>query len=201
MVLTARVPIICSRWAIVGFFPFVGTLQTNGGANLVSTKMVDQLQAINLLVDEVGNVDDCEYLSESLYAWGAGVTAGNKAKEEDDEFYPYLLYLGLEPKRCPVGNSTEEGLSTSILCSSLLAIENLTQTQETYVNALCVVWTDAHRNITDDELASRANIRTGAIQDVSVSTVANLTNENGVVRPANYTTEAKYNQTISIQTA
>lgn len=163
--------------------------------------MVDQLQAINLLVNEVDNIDDCEYLTESVYAWGAGVTAGNKAKKEDDEFYPYLLYLWLEPKRCPVGNTTEDELITSFFCSSLLAIENLTQTQETYVNALCIVWTDANRSITDDELASRANIRTGAIQDVSISTVANLTNENGVVRPANYTTEAKYNQTISIQTA
>jgi hypothetical protein len=163
--------------------------------------MVDQLQAINLLVDEVGNLDDCEYLAESVYAWGAGVTAGNKAKEEDDEFVPYLLYLWLEPKRCPVGNSTEDELVTSFFCTTLLAIENLTQTQETLVNALCIVWTDANRNITDGELASRANIRTGAIQDVFVSTVANLTDENGVVRPANYVAEAKYNQTITIQTA
>lgn len=186
----------------MGFFPLVGTIRTNGGANLVATKMVDQLQAISLTVQEVGNVDDCNYLTESVYAWGSGVTAGNKANERDDETTPYLLYLWMEPRRCPFGNGTNETLETSLFCSLLLGIDNLTQSEMNIVDSICVVWTDAVRSITDDELASRAKIRSGAIQDVFVKTKANLTLEDGTVQNnVTYATEAKYNQTITVRTA
>jgi len=187
----------------MGLLPLVATLKMGGGANLVSTKMVGQLQAINQIVTDVGNPDDCEFLSESIYAWGTGVTAGNKANREDDEHTPYLLYLWVEPRRCPL-NSTFDELATSLLCNYAResSPENISQTETNQVNALCVVWGNARRGITEEDLALRSRIRTGAIQAVFVSTLANLTLEDGVtVVETKYAVEAKYNQTITIQTA
>lgn len=183
----------------MGFFPLVLTITTNGGANLVSTNMVDQLQAISLIVTDVGNTDDCEYLSESIFAWGAGVTSGHNA----DDHSPYLLYLWIEPRRCPA-KLTDDELATNALCYAARGLDpgELTQTEQNFVNALCVTWGDAQRNISNEELASRADIRTGAIQAVSVSTIANLTLEDGVtVEETIYAVEAKYNQSITIYTA
>lgn len=186
----------------MGFFPLIRVIAYNGGANIVSITMVDQLQAINLLVTEVNNTDECEYLTESVYAWGAGITAGNKAK--DDNASPYLLYLYLEPRRCPAGSTLNETLITSIWCSILLDLDyndGLTQQDENLINAACAVWTNATREISDAELAERGNIRIGAIQDVNVSDVAPLTLQNGTVIEEIYRTAAKYNHTVTISTA
>ena len=176
---------------------------TNGGANLISTNMVKQLQAINLLVTDVDNPNDCEYLAESIYAWGTGVTAGN-AQKRKQQYSPYLLYLWIEPRRCPLDPADAGELATSSLCYYLRGLDPalFSDDERNIVNAVCVTWGDAQRDITDEDLAQRANIRAGAIQVVSASTIANLTLEDRVtVVQTTYAAEAKFNQTITIQTA
>lgn len=64
--------LVIHRWLIVGVIPLVTVIDTNGKANLISTNMVGQLQAINQIVTDVGDPAGCEYLSESIYAWGTG---------------------------------------------------------------------------------------------------------------------------------
>lgn len=185
----------------MGLLPLI---HVGGSINLTTTNMVSQLQAINQIVTNVGNKNDCQYLGDSVYAWGTGVTAGNKADDAHDAHTPYLLYLWLGPTgRCPL-DSEEGELFTSILCDYFKELDpgNLTQTDTNQVTVLCTVWGDSRRNITDDELATRAEIRTGAIQVVSASNVANLTLADGVtVVNATYLVEAKFNQTITVQTA
>lgn len=135
--------------------------------------------------------------------------AGNRANLDKDEYTPYLLYLWLEPRRCPFnltsGNLTNtEEAETSLFCNILLNLDFdlLTEDEETIINSVCVVWGNGQQNSTNEELSSKAAIRSGAIQQVSLSTLGNLTLADGVtVEETIYSVDARYNQTTTIRTA
>lgn len=192
----------------MGCLPLVTVIFENGNANLISINMVNQLQAINQIVTEVGDPNGCEYLTESIYAWATGIVAGNHANLDKNEYTPYVLYLWLEPRRCPFrladGNLTEEDETvTSALCSvfSSLDPDLLTEQESNIIKTVCSVWGAGGKNVTDEELASKADIRIGAIQDVAFSSLGNLTLVNGTVNETIYSVDAKFNISTSVGTA
>jgi class 3 adenylate cyclase len=195
-------------WAIMGCLPLFTVINVNGNANLISVNMVNQLQAINQIVTEVGNPDGCDFLTTSIYAWATGIVAGNHANLDNNEYTPYVLYLWMEPRRCPFslvnGNLTEsDETATSVLCSLFESIDPdlLTEQEANIIKTVCTVWGNGEQNATSEELASKAGIRVGAIQDVYFSTLGNLTLEDGTVNETIYSVAAKFNQTTTVGTA
>ena len=134
--------------------------------------------------------------------------AGNHANLDSNEYTPYVLYLWTEPRRCPFrladGNLTESDETvTSVLCSLLTSIDPdlVTEQDANIIKTVCSVWGDGEQDATNQELASKAGIRPGAIQDVYFSTLGNLTLEDGTVNETIYSVSAKFNQTTTVSTA
>jgi hypothetical protein len=61
----------------MGLLPLLNVIQQNGGANVVSTNMVAQLQANNLQFTRVDE-EECQFYLESLFAWMTGTVTGNQ---------------------------------------------------------------------------------------------------------------------------
>jgi hypothetical protein len=71
----------------MGLLPLVIVLEQNGGANVVSTNMVAQLQANNLNFTQV-DPEGCQFYFESLMAWITGIATGSQVNS------PYVSELG-----------------------------------------------------------------------------------------------------------
>lgn len=114
------------------------------------------------------------------------------------------MYLWIEPWRCenPENSVVNESV-TSALCSDWQSLDpdNLTEDDEKTIEYFCQVWGNATTNTTNEELASRAGIRMGAIQVISDSMLGNFTLEDGVTQiETNFTVVAKFDQTGTVVT-
>ena len=115
------------------------------------------------------------------------------------------MYLWIEPWRCEnLENSVVNESVTSALCSywqSLDNLYNLTEDAEKTIEYFCQVWGNTTTNTTNEELASRAGIRMGAIQVISDSMPGNFTLEDGVTQiETNFMVVAKFDQTGTVVT-
>lgn len=183
------------RWAIVGGLPLIGTIATNGGANVVAPNMVSQLQANNLQFRSFQDNDECEFFSQTLQAWVSGVTAGGQASADGSSGNPYLMYLWIGPERCMDQFPDPNATITSFACDNLNnRSADFNPEEQSSVKNVCRVWGDTYRNTTNEELASRAGIRVGEIEDVSTSVLGNLMLPNGTRVITNYTVIAKFDQ-------
>eukprot|EP00547_Thalassionema_nitzschioides_P007024 CAMPEP_0194206706 /NCGR_PEP_ID=MMETSP0156-20130528/5658_1 /TAXON_ID=33649 /ORGANISM="Thalassionema nitzschioides, Strain L26-B" /LENGTH=1220 /DNA_ID=CAMNT_0038933299 /DNA_START=87 /DNA_END=3746 /DNA_ORIENTATION=- len=138
--------------AIVGIFPIIGTLNTNGGTNQVTWQMVKQLQTINEDFHDQKMFDDysCEFYVQSVRSWVVGVTYGSTQGILNSDG-PILLDLQINPLPC---NKTS---ITTWMC-------NHTNNDFRLSDELCAFWLNSSMSISD--LANRANIRTGDIEEI-----------------------------------
>lgn len=183
------------RWAIVGGLPLIFTIMINGGANVVAPNMVSLLQANNVLLRSSQDDDGCEFFSQTVQAWVAGITAGGQASADGPSDNPYLMYLWIGPDRCLNQFPDPNATITSVFCDKLNNMSADFNPEElSRVDSFCRVWGDTYRNTTNEELASRAGIRVGDIEDESMSVLGNLTLPNGTQVITNYTVIAKFDQ-------
>ena len=192
----------------MGLFPLLDTLKENGGTNVVTTNMVALLQANNLDANTVGDPDMCEFFSSTVRAWLSGITAGTASSLTSDDPELYLMFLWIEPEeRCGLGASLiyPDGLVTLSACEDFilnLDLNGMSQDEKERLLQRCAVWGNATKDITYDELASRADIRPGAIQRQSLFTVANLTLQDGVTQvETTYAVRALFNQSTTVHAA
>lgn len=112
------------------------------------------------------------------------------------------MYLWIEPWRCINSSLLEDPNEsvTSALCGYFRS--RSTEDTENIIENICQVWGNTTSNTTNEELASRAGIRMGAIQVISESMPGNITLGDGVTqRGTNFTVVAKFNEAGTVTTA
>lgn len=115
------------------------------------------------------------------------------------------MYLWIEPSRCinsSVSVDPNESV-TSALCGYYRSLNpiGLTEDAENSIDNICQVWGNTTINTTNEELASRAGIRVGAIQVLSESMPGNITLEDGVTQiETNFSVVAKFNEAGTVTT-
>lgn len=77
----------------MGLLPLLRVLQENGGANVVSTNMVAQLQANNLQFRQV-DAEGCQFYSETLFTWITGTVTGSQVNGYRTQTSPYVSEFG-----------------------------------------------------------------------------------------------------------
>jgi hypothetical protein len=73
----------------MGLLPLVAVLEQNGGANVVSTNSVAQLQANNLQFTQ-GDTESCQFYSDTLFTWIRGTVPGSQVYGYRREPSPYV---------------------------------------------------------------------------------------------------------------
>lgn len=195
--------------AIVGILPIILTLANNGGANIVSSEMVQQLQATNMLAVD-NEIDTCEFLQDSVYSWMAS-SVGSRTIDSTSDVY--VLSLQVLPVRCDWQRNNSFITTTACEDKNLEACEP-TPTDDIAVfrgwedwdcnhptvNYACQVWGNTDNTTTTDELADRANIRPGVILTYSDSKNWFLTVD-GDRTWTEFSVTAVYNEDRSVQNA
>ena len=188
--------------AIVGLLPIIFILGSNGDANLVATKMAEQLQATNIIANS-DNTTACTFLQDSVKTWLKIPPDPwrDVGKRED----VYILALRLLPSRCDFQES--DGLVTSLMCESICpskaendknesSPENSCSDKET--NQICQkFWNDTSANTSSKELARIAHVHLGSVW------LVNRTEQAALLKGGNLTNEifsvnVYYNQNRSI---
>lgn len=172
--------------AIVGLLPVFSTIQVNGGTNTLASSMTKQLQATNLITPG-SDASTCTFLEKSVLSWLAG-TSGMKGTMGKRQTQTYVMYLQLLPVRCPFQG--EDGVATSYFCSEEFR-SNASMTKNERLDDLCQVWGRTSENTTITELADLANIRTGAIETYSESSINDASG-------ATFSVTAIFNESSSI---
>lgn len=164
---------------------------------MVANQMVDQMQALNLMLNNGTGIDECKFFFDTVYSWIVGVSAGSKPAALANSSI-FVLFLSIDPIRCTEVVPGYEGVPTATFCS-LYDSNVYSPSPEAIqkINELCDVWRGTSVNTTVEELAERAGIRSGAIHVVVNQTIGTWNSE---VETA-FTITAKYNQTYSIQPA
>lgn len=73
----------------MGLLPLVSVLEQNGGANVVTTNSVDQLQANNLQFTQVNN-ESCQFYIESLSTWITSTVRGSQVNDYKRHPSPFV---------------------------------------------------------------------------------------------------------------
>ena len=85
--------------AIVGILPALASFSAKTTINLIATEMTEQLQATNLLVRDNSNAS-CQFLSESIASWVAGLTPSEGRDIISADTDVFLLSLDVTPSYC-----------------------------------------------------------------------------------------------------
>lgn len=194
-------------WVIMGIFPLIGCINSNGGSNPVATDMVGQLQATNLAFTNASDPAECQFLQDSVISWILGVTAGAQVRWGPEVAGAFVLSVQISPSRCGfTGNTTMgctyNGLITSDLCCALEQ-GTLSANDQERAEDLCAVWANTTVNTTDEELAKRAGVRVGSIDTIQTAPErGNLTLENGTtIESEEFFVVAKFNESSAVRPA
>ena len=182
--------------AIVGLFPLLTTIQTNGGTNRVGEEMAKQLQMTTDTFQNASSPEECAFVHDSLVSWVLGITPGTKlearqSSNNDDGVFVLMARVD-QPTGCLSFLQDYNGVLTSYVCEAY-ADDLATKDNDRGVDRLrdrCNVWLNTTDLTTNEELAESAGIRTGAIETQPFL----VANQNSMF-------VVKFNQTESIRPA
>jgi hypothetical protein len=197
-------------WFIVGVFPCLLSVIIKD-INKVASSMVAQLEELNVLLTNATDINECEFLWNSIAAWLIGVTSGNKAGFGSDGLDDvFVVYLEISPARCGFS-----GVVTRDICESIFGSvddqeegatdgdNNITEDALKLVQDLCSVWTPTYLGMPDQELADLVGTRVGSIYTIGPNPIlGNLTTLNTTDgTDVEFSVVAKFNQSLVIRPA
>jgi len=142
----------------------VPLLQTMVAQNIASYKMVDLLEAHNL-VAPTNSTDDCAYLESAVNSWLQMAAAEQPASSLQKADHPYVLWAQLLPVRCDF--QRDDGVIT--VCTG----QSFDGAWETDLPEACEVWDDHQLLSVDDDLifhfAAALDIRPDGIRRIDRS--------------------------------
>jgi hypothetical protein len=179
--------------AIMGLLPILFAIQVNGGANMVSYNMVENLQQTNIMLPKADDPDACAFFLSSVASWviaTAGLCSNNMGQS-----CPYLLWLEVLPARCNLLG--DDGIITANVCNAMFQDQqNISVPSE-----MCAVWSQTQANSTIYELAELAGIRPGVITIEENSAEGNLTYSNGTATMETFSVTAMFNQNLTVRSS
>lgn len=179
----------------MGLFPIIGTCNEYGGTNRVAKEMTSQLQDMYSSFANATSADECDFLQQSLLSWVFGVNPSSR-RSYSSESDVFLLYLSVDPVSCP-GLSSTGGVVTTYACDYYEALLNNTKEIGT-VEENCAIWGNVTATTSETELANKAKIRVGAIQEESITSQVDLSGGGAMTTVK---VVAKFNQTLSVKLA
>lgn len=186
---------LAKMWAITGLFPLLLCMVSSAN-NSSALEMTINLQSINLLTTD-SSQDSCDFLTNSMSAWTAGVVTQTYGDAE----HPTLLTLEIVPDRCRSNTSRQE---TILLCEPFLKMDDL-YTEDTKLKNICKLYSDKEESNMWNDLESIANvngIRVGSITSYSRTTLQDFTYpDTNITLPTTYSVNTSFDHSFSIRTA
>ena len=184
--------------AITGFFPMIPLIYLRGVTNPVTTDMIEQLQATNILATNETD-EACRFFADSVHAWVDSWDGWNKPliTSESTEF---LVSLAIHPSRCidelqNWSNSSYEVLAVE--CDELKSELNI----EVRSGTCIYIGLQGTGGVTLQQQAASLDLRSGSIQSVGHETVhlpMEYRDRTTAVSP--FRVVANFNHTYSLET-
>ena len=186
--------------AITGFFPMIPLIYLRGVTNPVTTDMIEQLQATNILATSETD-ESCNFFADSVHTWVDSWDGWNKRLITSDST-EFLVSLVIQPSRCMtelmvLTNYSHPYLVEEVACKSLRSKLDIDVSSGQCISVSILEAT----GMTLKQKAANLDLRSGSIQSASRGPIyLPMEYRNGTVVDSPFRVVANFNHTYSLET-